>query len=102
VTYALPIKFNGIKIEEVIVDLYCKRCGEPCELDHVQLELTPQERNDFHDGICCPSCKGKKIERTPFRAVIAAELHALLGDDLDGLACEMEDAEMMLGGEFWE
>jgi hypothetical protein len=29
-------------------------------------------------------------------------LHGLLGDDVDGLAAELEDAEFMLGSDFWE
>lgn len=30
-----------------------------------------------------------------------AAMHEVLGDDLDGLAAELEDAEAMLGKEFW-
>ena len=44
----------------------------------------------------------KKLAKRPFRVQIAAALHDVLGDDLDGLAAEMEDAEYMLGAEFWE
>lgn len=29
-------------------------------------------------------------------------MHEVLGDDLDGLAAELEDAEYLLGEKFWE
>ena len=83
------------------MDLYCKRCGEPWELDYVQFDMTPKERNDFKHAVGCPACKGKEIKKRPFRAILAAELSGVLGDDLDGLAAEMEDAEQMIPGEFW-
>jgi hypothetical protein len=107
------------------MDLYCQRCGEPYDFDHVQFEMTPQDRNDFRDGTGCPACKG--IERChlevkcvdcekydkeqeqcgshmfkrPFRAELSEVLGDILGDDVDGLAVEMEDAEALMGREFW-
>ena len=84
------------------MDLYCQRCGEPYEHYYVHHEMTPQERDDFLKGVCCPSCKGIEVERTPFRAQLAAELSSVLGDDTDGLAAELEDAEYLLGGAFWD
>ncbi|MDD5038680.1 MAG: hypothetical protein PHN78_05125 [Dehalococcoidales bacterium] len=108
------------------MDLYCKRCGEPWELDYVQHDMTILERVDFNTGKGCPSCKGKQIcdkkedcsecehqqgdrfscrlnmFKRPFRAEISAVLTDMLGDDVDGLAAEMEDAEYMLGSKFWE
>jgi len=60
-----------------------------------------QERQDFDNGVCCPSCKGKEIKERPFRAQLAEVLGDLLGDDIDGLASEMEDAEFMMGEDFW-
>ena len=80
------------------MDLYCPRCGEPWELYYVQQEMTPEERSRFRSGEGCPSCYGKTIEKRPLRAEIAATL----GDDIDGLAAEMEDAEFLLGKEFWK
>jgi len=85
-----------------MADLYCKRCGEPWEFYYVQHEMTEEERSDFHKGVCCPSCKGKEVNKRPLRAEIASALHDVLGDDLDGLAAEMQDAEYLLGEEFWE
>lgn len=39
-------------------------------------------------------------EGTPLRAQLSAMLGDLLGDDIDGLAAELEDAEYMMGGQF--
>ncbi len=84
------------------MDLYCKRCGEPWDFDYVQHEMESNERQRFHAGKGCPSCYGKAVGKRPFRAMIAEALGDVLGDDLDGLAAEMEDAEYMLGGQFWD
>ena len=84
------------------MDLYCERCGEPWEHYYVMYEMTPEEKGAFLRGEHCPSCKGKEIERRPFRAQVAGALHDVLGDDIDGLAAEMEDAEALLGEQFWE
>lgn len=83
------------------MDVYCKRCGEPWELDYIQWEVTAEERNHFWAGEDCPACRGQTVEQ-PFRAQVTAALHDMLGDDLDGLAAELEDAEAMLGERFWE
>jgi hypothetical protein len=84
------------------MDLYCKRCGEPYEIDYVNWDMTPDEKKNFKTGAGCPSCFGKPVEKRPFRAEMSDALESILGDDIDGLAAEMEDAEWMLGGKFWE
>ncbi|MBI4294654.1 MAG: hypothetical protein HY669_00630 [Chloroflexi bacterium] len=84
------------------MDLYCQRCGEPWEHYYVQHEMTPQEGGRFKRGEGCPSCYGKPVVKRPFRAQLAAAMTDLLGDDVDGLAAEMEDAEALLGKDFWE
>ena len=84
------------------MDLYCSRCGEPYELDYVMHDMTVLERADFNTGKGCQSCKGKEVTKRPFRAELASVLRDVLGDDVDGIAAEMEDAEYMLGGEFNE
>lgn len=84
------------------MDLYCTRCGEPWDMDYVNFEMTPEERNHFKHGEGCPSCYGKPVEKRPLRAKIAAAMGDILGDDLDGLASSMEDAEDLLGKTFWE
>lgn len=84
------------------MDLYCRRCGEPWDMDHVNFEMTPDERNHFKAGEGCPSCYGQEVKQRPFRAELAGAMADLLGDDEDGLAAEMEDAEAMMGSKFWE
>ena len=112
------------------MDLYCQRCGEPWDFDSVYHgDLTPEEKERFLKGVDCPACKGKEMcKRTiqcedcedaaenssgihtctksrikrPFRAQLASALSDVLGDDTDGIAAEMEDAEWMFGSDFWE
>lgn len=81
------------------MDLYCQRCGEPWDAYGVRHgDLTPEECDLFLDGKECPACHGKKIEKRPFRAQVMAALRDGLGDDLDGIAAEMEDAEYLFRG----
>ena len=85
------------------MDLYCQRCGEPWDFHGVQHgDMTPEERDRFLRGEDCPACHGKTVEKRPFRAELASALSDMLGDDVDGLASEMEDAEAIMGGQFWE
>jgi hypothetical protein len=50
----------------------------------------------------CQSCWGKEVEKKPVRAQISSAFRDILGDDVDGIAAEMEDVESMLGKGFWE
>ena len=76
------------------MDLYCPKCGEPFEMDYVQHDMTPQERNDFWAGRgCSAECKAEVIEEKdrPMRAVACGVLRDVLGSDVDGIAAELED-----------
>ncbi len=73
------------------MDLYCRRCGEPYELDYVQHDMNVIERTDFKAGRGCPCCKGKEVKERPAVAECAGVLMDILGDDLDGVAAELED-----------
>lgn len=112
------------------MDLYCKRCGEPWDAYYVNHEMTAEERNNFFAGNYCPACKKRPfcnnnkpcsecehvainslgdyvclkncIKGRPFRAILASALGDILGDDVDGIAAEMEDAEQMFGEDFWK
>ena len=39
--------------------------------------------------------------KRPFRSQLMTAMRDVLGDDIDGIAAEMEDAEDVLGEEFW-
>ena len=83
------------------MDIYCTNCGEPWEL-YIGDEEDRQLIQSVRAGKC-PCCKGEKIEGgTPFRAQLASAMSDLLGDDMDGLASMMDDAEYAMGSEFWD
>ena len=68
------------------MDLFCQKCGEPQELDHVMYELPIIERRMFLQGLECDSCLGKMPEGG--RPEIALKMKAameLLWPDIDGV-----------------
>lgn len=71
------------------MDIYCGNCGEPYDLNEPDLD---------HQAIAageCPACDGVPVPNRSLRAQASAELGAILGDDLDGLAAELGDAEYL-------
>lgn len=84
------------------MDVYCKRCGEPYDVDSLSFDFTSQERKDFHAGISCPACKGKEVNARPFVCDLMAAVSDIMGDDIDGLAAAMEDAEYMFGADIFD
>lgn len=112
------------------MDLYCQRCGEPWDHYYVHQEMTAIERANFLEGNFCPTCEKRpscdldipcekcehlaensrgdltcsknRIKNRPFRAQLAGALADILGDDTDGIAAEMEDAEFLFGEDFWK
>ena len=86
------------------MDLYCQRCGEPWDAYGARhgMDMTADEYRKFIAGESCPRCFGKEVERRPFRSELMSAMRDLLGDDTDGIAAEMQDAEAMLGGKFWD
>ena len=84
------------------MDIYCTWCGEPFDRLSLTDDFTEDERKDFLGGAGCPCCKGKpEHQKETFRGELQAELQLLLGDDLDGIASELDDAEYLLGQDFW-
>ncbi len=73
------------------MDIYCPRCGEPFDVFSLTDDMTPQESKDFKAGRGCPCCKGKEVKDRPRRAEASSVLLDLLGDDIDGVAAELED-----------
>jgi hypothetical protein len=78
------------------MDIVCTNCGEPWDIYHV---LHDAEPGDFirTNGVikkcpCCPKDGEPKLdEKTKMKLEAAAVLGEILGDDIDGLACELED-----------
>jgi len=76
------------------MDVYCTRCGEPWDIDYV-LHEEPEGFGRCNGVITsCPCCQGKKVDLSPAeKEQLAAirEISKMFGDDLDGLAAELED-----------
>lgn len=79
------------------MDLYCQVCGEPYDVVYVNKDMDrdgePGDRERFLSGIGCPSCNwGNSYRDTPpEEAEAMSVLVDVLGDDIDGIAAEMED-----------
>jgi len=78
------------------MDILCVRCGEPFDVYHVEQDMAkwPERPNkeDFYTGRGCDCCYGKEVENiAPEACEIQRALRDVLGDDVDGLAAEMED-----------
>jgi len=78
------------------MDIICVNCGEPWDTDYVLHEAT----NDFErkGGVIkkCPACpkdgsQPKLSDESKARLEIIESLGEVLGDDIDGLAAELED-----------
>lgn len=77
------------------MDIYCPRCGEPCETDefHYVHEKTFKQAKDIFFSLGCGVLfNGKECEkRDSLRGMASAMLEELLGDDVDGMAAMLED-----------
>ena len=90
------------------MDLYCQKCGEPWEHYYIMHDICEDDgaeaKDNFLSGKGCPCCSwGEKApEKKPFRSEIAAAMADIMGDDVDGIASSMDDAEYLYGDSFWE
>lgn len=86
------------------MDIYCPRCGEPWDAYGARqaLDMTREEYNSMMEGTGCPCCAGKEVEKRPVRAEMSAIARDLSGDDVDGMAADLEDMEFLMGSEFWD
>lgn len=76
------------------MDLMCTNCGEPWEVDYVLHEDPVAFKRHGSTITACPSCDGLPVEMSDERrgqCDAAAVVTDLLGDDIDGAACELED-----------
>lgn len=88
------------------MDIHCPVCAEPLDIFelHSIADMTyTQARDAFYngttrDGKRVKGCAaiGMRCNTRPdgFKASASAALHDMMGDDLDGIAAMMEDADM--------
>ena len=110
-----------------MADVYCTNCGEPWDwwflrdelvyetsldedvIENWDMKLTDQIRADFKEIgwvfgenlahiIRCESCPEGETKQT-LRTQLQSVMVDLLGDDIDGIIAEMEDAEWMFGND---
>jgi hypothetical protein len=80
------------------MDIPCPNCGEPWDNDELHwhardFDSTYDEvRKDFQKR-GCEALDAKCVPGRTNQGAVAAEIHALMGDDLDGVASMMEDAQ---------
>lgn len=78
------------------MDILCVNCGEPWEMDYV-LHESPKDFERVGGVIKkCPCCPKDGIapnldNQTKAKLEIVESLGEVLGDDIDGLAAELED-----------
>lgn len=85
------------------MDIYCPRCAEPTDIEelHEAVEIGTAEnfddaRRQFYSVGCRVLFGGSPCPKTNDpRALLAAELADILGEDVDGIAAMHEDAEAM-------
>lgn len=83
------------------MDVYCPKCGEPVELDyfHDVAADTSSTYSAVRDDFArrgCAAIGGRCNDRPDEdRALAAAALFEIMGDDADGVAAMLEDAESM-------
>jgi hypothetical protein len=81
-------------------DIYCPVCGEPTELSefHEVEGMTFKQATDKFYEVGCEVVYGTKCEkpassRQSLRAEASSMLADIMGDDLDGIASGLDDAE---------
>ena len=83
------------------MDIRCPICGEPWEIEtlHDEADWTNEtfdkvRKRFYSDG--CGKVFGVSCERSNDNAAtLAALAHEVMGDDVDGIASMLEDAEYM-------
>lgn len=84
------------------MDIPCPRCGEPWDIAELHYYAKnegityEQAQREFQKRGCYAMGAGASCEPVEDnRTAAAAVLYELMGDDLDGVAAMMEDAEML-------
>lgn len=82
------------------MDIRCPICGEPWDMDELH-DLIPDECEDYHKAVSLFQAKGCEAFGCSHGVVDkgAASLSSMLfdvfGDDVDGIASELDDAEFL-------
>ncbi len=83
------------------MDLYCPKCGEPISFDYLH-DVAEDHRTTFaqvRDQFFADGCPGIDLRCNPrpnkTKAALSAMLADLYGDDVDGIAADMEDLAAM-------
>ncbi len=82
-----------------MADVRCSRCGEPWDVDtfHDEADASGESFAEVRARFRASGCVavgGGRCESTP-AGTVAGVLADLLGDDVDGLAATLEDAEAL-------
>lgn len=81
------------------MDIRCTTCGEPWDIDSLHDLVAEDQAADFDDAyrlFVMDGCGAFGTSHNATKASPAIQmLTDLLGDDVDGLAAELEDAELM-------
>lgn len=82
------------------MDIYCGKCGEPWDMDSLHEAVDEGRATSWDDARATfqrEGCGlwGLKCRTTPdtSRAMASAVLMDVMGDDIDGVASMLEDAE---------
>lgn len=74
------------------MDLICTRCGEPWDVYHVMHDAEPGDFTRKNGLIVrCPACPAKKVKLDSKQRETVEMLADMTGDDIDGLAAELDD-----------
>lgn len=87
------------------MDVYCLSCGEPWDTYHLRHDLTPEEIQEegWEFGRnrlvvkrcgCCPPKSESLKGPDPEKLALVDTVAQLSGDDLDGMAADLEDLDL--------
>ena len=85
------------------MDIRCPKCGEPWDIDslHDEADYLGETFQVVKTRFFAEGCgevfgvSGCSTSKNPAAASVASLAHELMGDDIDGIASMLEDAEWM-------
>lgn len=84
------------------MDVYCPRCGEPFDIEEFH-DVAAYEETSFDavrkqfraEGCCVFGGAPCEVQPNSVRAMASALLMDVSGDDIDGVAADLEDFEFL-------